>query len=213
MKISRLQPLCLLLALRELQALAPSRSPAMGSKGTEVVRSENRSSLRNEGRERGVDFFAQRLKKKKSCENLSSSASSSLARHDTPGVERRRTNDEEKGTTLSNPTPPFLSLRSLSFLQKGPRSGPSRSLEGSRSVSVPFRGPLWARDSVALNETTTTTSSTKHQKNLSRKLLLREMSLVGTTTPLCCVCFETLGAKGGPATLPCGEQRGEKREH
>lgn len=31
------------------------------------------------------------------------------------------------------------------------------------------------------------------------------MSLVGTTTPLCCVCFETLGAKGGPATLPCGE--------
>ena len=41
------------------------------------------------------------------------------------------------------------------------------------------------------------------------------MSLVGTTTPLCCVCFETLGAKGGPATLPCGESKRErkKKEH
>jgi len=28
--------------------------------------------------------------------------------------------------------------------------------------------------------------------------------LVGTTTPLCCVCYSTLGSQGGPATLPCG---------
>ena len=45
-------------------------------------------------------------------------------------------------------------------------------------------------------------------EGLEKLLFSTTMSLVGTTTPLCCVCFETLGAKGGPATLPCGERKG-----
>jgi len=109
----------------------------------------------------------------------------------------KRTNVKKRETKRFESRPPIPYHLSLSR---------SQALEADNLDLFKAPGASRSRYEARCGRTTV-----PHQPRWKKKQA-KTMSLVGTTTPLCCVCFETLGAKGGPCTLPCGKRRRDKKK-